>query len=266
MCSMCLIMSVCFTQSAYAMTETPASGSGITESDIPSNYKWLTASDFHSNDSEFGNTYNSADTDYIHDLNSTLDKTVFTAKVKFSKTGENRIYIGGSWKGVFFQGATDGIRLFKADGSHIMTFTDDIAGCQLTENNDLKLTISFEFLNNDGTNTDLKIGVFFNGNLYQNEYITCTGFNTADLKQLIKLYVKNSALTVASVSTPVPAYLDDYTTTTIGLSYGVKNSTNTIGRSNVEGTLFGVKVTLQMQINGCSTAETEAAGMEFVFS
>lgn len=58
MCSMCLIMSVCFTQSAYAMTETPASGSGITESDIPSNYKWLTASDFHSNDSEFGNTYN----------------------------------------------------------------------------------------------------------------------------------------------------------------------------------------------------------------
>ena len=122
--------------------------------------------------------------------------------------------------GVFFQGATDGIRLFKADGSHIMTFTDDIAGCQLTENNDLKLTISFEFLNNDGTNTDLKIGVFFNGNLYQNEYITCTGFNTADLKQLIKLYVKNSALTVASVSTPVPAYLDDYTTTTIGLSYG----------------------------------------------
>ena len=243
MCSMCLIMSVCFTQSAYAMTETPASGSGITESDIPSNYKWLTASDFHSNGSEFGNTYNSADTDYIHDLNSTLDKTVFTAKVKFSKTGENRIYIGGSWKGVFFQGATDGIRLFKADGSHIMTFTDDIAGCQLTENNDLKLTISFEFLNNDGTNTDLKIGVFFNGNLYQNEYITCTGFNTADLKQLIKLYVKNSALTVASVSTPVPAYLDDYTTTTIGLSYGVKNSTNTIGRSNVDGTLFGVKVT-----------------------
>lgn len=248
MCSMCLIMSVCFTQSAYAMTETPASGSGITESDIPSNYKWLTASDFHSNGSEFGNTYNSADTDYIHDLNSTLDKTVFTAKVKFSKTGENRIYIGGSWKGVFFQGATDGIRLFKADGSHIMTFTDDIAGCQLTENNDLKLTVSFEFLNSNDINTDLKIGVFLNGLLYQNKYIEATGFSIADLKQFIKLYVNDSSLIVKSVTTPIPAYLEDYTTTTIGLNYAQqKFITNSIGRTNVGGTLFGMRVTFNKE-------------------
>lgn len=243
-CTMCLMVSVCFTQTNFTSAEAPLPGSVITENDIPQQYKWLTASDFQSGGSLLGAAYTSQDTDYIHNSDEFLDHTVFTAKVSFSPSGENRLYLGGSWKGVFFQGTQNGIQLCRAsNGALIKRFSDAEAGCQLIQNSDLKLTVSFEFLNNDRTNTDLKIGVFFNGNLYQNEYITCTGFNTADLKQLIKLYVKNSALTVASASTPVPAYLDDYTTTTIGLSYGVKNSTNAIGRSNVDGTLFGVRVT-----------------------
>lgn len=243
-CSICLIVSVCITQAGFAATEAPADGSGITESDIPSQYQWLTASDFQESGVELGGSYESSDKDFIHNMDKSLDNTVFTAKVNFSGTDDNRIYIGNRWDGIFFNGTAEGIQLCNNKGSLIKLFTEAEAGCQLINNSDLKLTVSFEFLNNDGTNTDLKIGVFFNGKLYQNEYITHTGCKTADLKQMIKLYVqKAGSLTITSVSTPVPNYLDEYTTTTIGLVRGLKNITNAIGRPNVDGTLFGVKVT-----------------------
>lgn len=242
-CLICLITSVCFTQPAFAATDTPAYDSVITESDIPSRYKWLTVSDFQSGGSKLEGSYTAADMDFIHNADEYLDNTVFTAKVKFPEGGTNRLYIGTGWSGFFFNGTADGVQLCDKSGSLIKLFNDAEAGCQLIQNSDLKLTVSFEFLNNDGTNTDLKIGVFFNGKLYQNEYITYSGYETANLKQTIKLYVQDTgSLTVASVSTPKPTYLDEYTTTTIGLVKGVSNYTNAIGRSNVDGTLFGVRV------------------------
>ena len=222
----------------------------VNETAIPENYKWITASDFHNANGASMEGTLSIEDDYInrvnfHDVSKTWDKTVFTAKIDFSASGNSYIGFGGEYLGVYLKAEGEALVLRRC-GTHeaLATFDKDTAGCQLVDNSDLKVTISWAFVNPNETSgtTDLTMGVFFNGKLYNNEYIQASGFQIADLKQITHVFVRDSDITIADVETPVPTYLFDYTTTTVGLVQGTKSHTNAIGRDNVDGTIFGIKV------------------------
>lgn len=250
LCMVCLLVTGIWRGDSHNAVEASGreaastSAETITEENIPEEFKWVTASDFHSGGVPLVNTFSSADSIYTHDADSTLDKTVFTGRIKFSDSGENRIYFGGGWKGVYLIGSNGKVQLCRAaDGSMIREYDPAEAGCQLTNNEDLKVTVSFEFRNNNGTNTDMKIGVFFNGNLYKNEYTMADGFEVANVKQCIHIYVAGSSMVIADAATRIPTYLDEYTTKSVGLTYGTNNvRTDKIGRDTVNGGFFGVRV------------------------
>ena len=239
-----------------AATEVIAEHTDITTADIPEGYKWLTASDFHSGGNPMVNTWAPSSSyigqQYIHDMSSTLNKTVFAAKVHFPSGGDNRIYFGGEWNNFYFRGLGDNIVLRTAGDALIKEFTPEAAGCQLTGNVDLEFTVSFEFINTGETKTDVKIGVFFKDNLYNDEYIIVEGLEVAKLKQRIAVDVwAGSSLTIANAQVLAGTYLKDYTTTSIGLVRGQYNQKSLLEGSSVAGTIFGTRIAFTESGSSC---------------
>ena len=117
---------------------------------------------------------------------STLDKTLVSTKVTFSEEGQAFLMIGGksSWGGFgisTFNDLSTGepvLRLYDTmnQGASRMfdsyLFYSDVAGATLIgEELELKVSIEFVDQNEDGMKNDVKLGFWFNGKLYDNEYI-----------------------------------------------------------------------------------------------
>ena len=92
-----------------------------------------------------------------------------------TKGGDFR-YAGkeNEWCGIWFYNLADGklyMRGVKGDtGTYV--FNSVVAGVELTDNEyNMKLSTEFVDSDNDGVKDDVKLGVWFNDVLYDNEYI-----------------------------------------------------------------------------------------------
>lgn len=252
----CLVMSAVFGKIPEQMVEasenvpvaTNAETEQITTENIPEGYKWVTASDFHTVDSvSMARTISPSSgydgTNYNHDVNSYFDKTVFTANVTFASEGDSRIYFGGEWQGISLRSDGDNLNLYQGADTYVKTLTPNDTCGQLT-GKEIVLTVSFEIVEKDETNAQVRLGIFVDDKLYDNTYITLSNVGVGELTQRIGVDVwAGSSLVIRDDKTPVPTYLFEYTTSTIGLNYWNSNvRTDKIGRDNVDGTMFGVKL------------------------
>ena len=126
-------------------------------------------------------------------IGDSIDKTVFNGKITFP-AGVNdfgNYFFGSSqnWYGfVIYANGSDGLKLYyncketghfhnaggdtgstKHANNQIALFDPTTAGATLRGNADLQFSLSFEYVNTNGDHTDVSIGVFFNGKLYNNE-------------------------------------------------------------------------------------------------
>ena len=154
-----------------------------------------------------------------------LDKTVFNGKINFpgGVTSFGNYYFGCSqnWYGFMIQANTnlDGLRLLYlsqgtgnyhtaagntgsnkiTDETIIAKFYPSIAKTTLRGNADLQFSLSVEYAAEHGDTVDLKVGVFFDGKLYNNEYYTVKDIPKAELSRNLGFYVQNAAAyTIAS--------------------------------------------------------------------
>ena len=109
-----------------------------------------------------------------------LDGTIFSANVEFSSNrGITFCYGGGPsvWHGLRFDVFGERLRLVDAAfnpeyGNEIYYFESSLAGVELLDNKfNLKLSTEYVDSDGDGAKDDVKFGVWFNGVLYNNEYI-----------------------------------------------------------------------------------------------
>lgn len=103
-----------------------------------------------------------------------LDKVVFSDTINITDKPGANLYIGGKtdgWGGLLLGSAENGKLALIYDGITI-TFTSAEAEVQLTDN-DVKITFSFEYVDadEDGATDDVKLGVWFNGKAYNNQWI-----------------------------------------------------------------------------------------------
>ncbi|MCQ2449280.1 MAG: dockerin type I repeat-containing protein [Clostridia bacterium] len=139
------------------------------------------------------------DTAYADEAVKGFDKTILNAVVKFESdnnldTGFANIYYGGKKgettmdyrSGLLFQynpWNPDHLELMPAsgrnrEGAPVVAFDSQTAKVQLKDNAfDLKISTEWVDYDGDAAQDDLKIGVWFNGILYNNEYIYYTDFN-----------------------------------------------------------------------------------------
>ena len=156
---------------------------------------------------------------------NSLDKTIFSGKINFAADTTNfgNFYIGGNgndgskWRGFVFtaNGTTDklmfafagtGGNFFNADGDTgsgsstgaIATFDPAVAGTTLRGNSDLKLALSVEYVSVADGNVTMKVGVFFDGVLYDNTYYTVKDVPEDYLKQSLRFYPVGKMNEVAS--------------------------------------------------------------------
>jgi len=136
-----------------------------------------------------------------------LDKVVLTDTINITDKPGANLYIGGKtngWEGLILGSAENGNLVLVYDGKSIL-FTSAKAGVKLTDN-DVKVTFSFEYVDadEDGAKDDVKLGVWFNGKAYNNQWIYLNDY--ADkLGGFIGVYsaVEGAALTVKTYNAPI---------------------------------------------------------------
>lgn len=194
------------------------SSQALSEKSLPTEYKHWTFLDSGLNDG----SYSSSKASHIdNDMFGTMDKTMFSGYINFP-TNMNNIYIGGrkDWCGFLFQpNGTDKLNFsyFGSDQMWIATeLNSAIAGCELRNNPDLLVQIYVEYVNVDSSGIDVKIGLYFNGKLYNNTYfyladVPAEGDTTFGTH--IHLYTGTDAYQIRSAGIhydTVPAEIADY--------------------------------------------------------
>ena len=178
-------------------------------------YKVLTLADFGvKNDSYDGVGY------YKYDENS-FDGTIVNAVVRFSKQGMSSFSLGSEGVGISFEPMKDGsIKLNYVDASktsrEIAVLTKKIAGVALVDN-DIRLRVAFDMANVGDAVTDLRLGVYINGILYNYQYFTIADVETETLKRGISLKADSGKLGLAS-----PVYAE-----TTARDFSIPNTTFT---------------------------------------
>ena len=182
-------------------------------------YECWTFSDMGMDDQTLSSNLNWGDDfkDYI--IGNSLDQTIFNGKINFTAEASHfgNFYIGGSsatdnskWRGfVFLAGSsTDkllfgfvgtGGRYFNANGDTgsttgnasdaIAVFDPEIAGATLRGNSELRVSLSVKYMETTDTTATVKVGVFFNGKLYDNTYYTVKDVPLEYLNQNIRFNV-----------------------------------------------------------------------------
>ncbi len=151
-----------------------------------------------------------ADDTYTTDVSgmysgNSLDGTVFTGVIKAAPGAA--VFIGGktNWQGIKLIFTEKALSMMNgADektGFTKLTFDSTAAGTVFT-GIDLKLQMSFEFVDNDGggTENDLKLGMWFNGILYNNNYIYLNNYTDRDdtMGRNLQIYGPAGTVKVAS--------------------------------------------------------------------
>lgn len=111
-----------------------------------------------------------------------LDKTIFSTDLYFSLAKGGDFRYGGKsneWCGLWFYSMPDGKIYMQGVEGHTGTyvFKPFVAGTELTDKKfNLKLTTEIVDSDKDGKKDDVKLGVWFNGVLYDNAYIYLTDY------------------------------------------------------------------------------------------
>ena len=132
---------------------------------------------------------------------ASLDRTIFHGKIMFPDGGSfGNFFIGGSpdttvstYSGFLIRGNTDGSHSldlsFEPSGQNpvkIANLYPDTAGTTIRGNAELIFSMSVEYLSVSSGKVTAKIGVFFDGKLYNNTYFTASNLEAAALTRFIK--------------------------------------------------------------------------------
>ncbi len=165
------------------------------------------------------------------DGTESLDRSLFRGKINFKSSGWNDIpimYFGGSPLsadstscGFRFRGNADNLAFdfISTNGStqvFAKNFYGSTAGTAITNNPDMEIAISVNVLESSGGSATVAIGVFFDGKLYNNEYLIQSGIPESALARHIRFKTQGSS-TVDITSYPA-ASLTEWTTGDIGVS------------------------------------------------
>ncbi len=184
-----------------------------------------------------------------------LDGSMFIGKINFPTTAFGNFYIGtGDWYGIELEASgSDSLKLQVINGASslaILNPTD--AGVTLRGNNDLTVGISVDYfdLNTSAGTAKLKIGVWFNGELYKGNYFTTGDINTSYLARRIHTYSMNGVY-VYSVSTTTTSHtvpeFDSFTVadtspTFANANVNTGNFVGTIPANSLDEKIFTLKV------------------------
>lgn len=205
--------------------------------------------------SDFGiedGSYSNVNEKFYTYSGDSLLNTVFTMDVKFSGASRQFTYAAtGQWAGMLFTVNEDSITLKNNSGSYTVlsksyTFTSDIAGTKFM-NETFRLSISMEACDNDGdgTNNDIKIGIYFNHVLYNNTFIYADDA-TEEIGKQLRIFPKSgSKLSCYEVSSPKKTNSDNFCSL-YPLDFGFSNGTYTGTQADInvglDGKLFGTEV------------------------
>ena len=161
----------------------------------PTNLQKITLADFGGNIESKTLTADGLMSGELKNLNSYKD-VLFDADVDFSTAtpGDNTyIRFGGAlegWVGLSIQTRMDGsMALIDCkDNRLLMSFQTNTAGVNFYEKK-FNLKVSFEYVDSDsdGEKDDLKLGVYFNNRLYDNEYVVVKD-RVADMTKWLLIY------------------------------------------------------------------------------
>ena len=105
--------------------------------------------------------------------------TVLCGDIELAESGHFQVILGGgsnAWDGIrFVTDKADAMHVYWYEGTsgqHYISFLSSVAGVDF-QNEKINLMISTELVDNDGdgNTNDIKLGVWFNGVLYDNEYV-----------------------------------------------------------------------------------------------
>ena len=194
---------------------------------VPNNFSVWTFSDLGIADQTLSGNFNWGDPKPYSSAGNSLDKTVFSTKVYFPTSPFGNFYIGcdTNWYGfIITANGSDKLNLNynckgtkkmhnstgntgsdKTSGTQIAILNSTTAKTTLRGNSDLILSLSVEYIEDDGINVTMKVGVFFNGVLYG--YYNVKDVPKAELKKNASVYNAQNDLAIASDSTnPTMAY------------------------------------------------------------
>ena len=241
--------------SAKAETE-----SGQVET-LPTDMTEITFEDFGIADNTYSRTFSAT-----YD-GQTMENTLFSGKIKFSATGETHFMYGGTRTSAGFiltnvfdeENDQYYLRLYdsnadKNNGGKIK-FSDkyfyaDEAGVDTFVDKEFKLNYTMEYVNNDnGTqNNDLKLGVWFNGKLYQNKYIYINDYvdNGHSIGNYITVWTRfNATIELKSCNYQLPTDMTRITFDNFGFDDGdyTASKKGQYDGETLDGTLFSGKIT-----------------------
>lgn len=176
------------------------------------NYERLTFFDFGIDDGKILNKTTTGH-DIYDTLDGDLDEVLFEGKFKFpSQTVSKQfgnIYLGkANWWAIALSTDSTGNLMLSIPGATLdydaaANLSSGLTGTPIRENDDLVIGISIKYENTDVASgkTDLKIGVWFNGELANGSYIYANGVDISNLTRCFHTYDvdANSSVTVASV-------------------------------------------------------------------
>lgn len=193
-----------------------------------------------------------------------VDKTLWVFD-EFSTDCETWLWIAGDpagdWNGLNFRVNANGTGSLTQGGTSFtipaVTFTNEVAGVDI-----LGGTYSLKFTVEQPSSTELKLGVWFNDVLYNNEYITITNVDAAHVGPNLRLYpaLTGGKVVIRSTNWETPSDLNNIN---FGSFTGFLENTKypqAIDANAVEGTYQGGDSLLNTSFRGNITFHYEGAG------
>ena len=174
-------------------------GDAVVEEKLPSDYTLITLGNFGIKDGTYRGTFKQG----FYALS--MHKTVFSVDIEFSTDlGEDLRYgsrVDG-WHGLRFWSQENNLHMQDVDG-YTKTYVFDmvVANMKLVgEKINLKISTEYVDSDSDGVKDDVKLGVWFNDKLYNNEYIYLKNYKNV-LGKYMSVYsaAKAAYITVSSV-------------------------------------------------------------------
>ena len=153
---------------------------------------------------------------------ATLDKKILSMDVS-CVDGIMQLFYGtttSDYSGLFFKfnPTANTIALLQGTSTLLETFTAADGGFDLTNGNSVNLKITTEYVDGDDVDTDVKVGVFINGVLYNNEYIVIENF-ASSLSDYVSIHQANTSgsLTISTPKRMLPSTYDQKTFSDVGI-------------------------------------------------
>ena len=154
-----------------------------------------------------------------------LGKTAITGTVNFPNAKGFNLVIGGDrWQGIQFNSRADGmieVAYSPTKGSAKFFYLNPtVAGVKSLTGRDIELRVTFDLLQYSDDKADLKMGIYINGKLYNDEYFNITNVDTTVLTRTLYICAVAGPIKVESEKEPIDLSiykLDANWKTTLGI-------------------------------------------------